>query len=117
MNSVDKMNNMELRIALAVAGKNGWENVRHSAVGELIADVPGGITELPVEVPDWPVDVKAAMRLEDGIASMGLAEEYIKNLALVTGADIASATGVYRIAHASARKRSEAALATLRATE
>ena len=99
------MTNDELRIAIAVA--SGWTSVRRETGGALVAET-NGLIALPVEIPDWPNDPRAAADLEKWLRIEGKWREYIAHLSALMGcaAPLAERT-------ATSRQRAEAALAAL----
>jgi len=114
MKSPNDMSAVELRIAIVTEGPNPWLNVRRDRKGRLVGDVPIGLSECPDIVPNWPFDIDEAIKLEDTFIGSAMQDEYIRNLIKVIKADTASNAGLYLLAHATARQRSEAALLTLR---
>src|SRR5258706_7766480 len=112
MIDVRKLSNAELRLALATVGEDCWRDAHVDCNGQLVG-FSGGLSFTPVLVPNWPESISDAMRLEELLRQKGLLCEYVRNLAAVTHADVTRPTGLFAIAHASAKQRSEAALITL----
>lgn len=98
------MTDMELRIAIAQEGPGALVNLRVDDDGRLLGEVPDMLAELPEIVPNWPGSLPDAMRFERYLEAIGLREEYDGQLAGIAGGT----------SGATARQRSEAALAVLR---
>jgi hypothetical protein len=111
MKQISEMSNAELRAALATDSK--WRSVHWDENGNLVGHL--GLTLAPAIVPNWPGDIAEAMKIERSLVVRGLLADYLRNLVEVTQADAASPEGIFAMVGASARQRSEAALATIRA--
>ena len=75
MKSIREMSNLELRRAIVSERPCPWSNVRMER-GRLVGDIPGIMSELPDEVPNWPGDIGEALKLEDGLRVLDFRDQY-----------------------------------------
>jgi hypothetical protein len=82
MKPIGEMSDVELRIALAMAFPNPFVNIRTGRDGKLVGDSAFLLSERPTGIPNWPSKIEDARFLEDAMATYGLHDEYLRNLAL-----------------------------------
>ena len=113
MTPISELSNIELRTAIATESDGGWVNVQRDSAGRLMGIAADGFVFAPEQIPNWPGEIEEAMRLERSLAANGLTDPYVHYLVAITQAD-SSPEGMFRLASATARQRTEAALLVLR---
>lgn len=74
---VDNMTLTGLRVEMAKA--LGWEGIRYdSNLKDLAGSLPGVLTFMPMQLPDYPSDYDDFARLEEHVEKLGLADAYLK---------------------------------------
>lgn len=103
MRKVQEMTNVEIRLAIATESPRfGWKDIRIE-FGKLVGESRRGLSEMAVEIPNWPGDLDVAMVLWEIMEVHGLRELFAKNVRDIAGIGIPSA-----------RHLAEAAVTTIR---